>query len=37
MDEFIGTAWAGIVEGKEEIPVGVVIGALEKIDEPRKQ
>ena len=36
MDEFMETAWAGIVEGKEEIPVGFVITALEKIDGPRK-
>lgn len=36
MDEFMGTAWPGIVEGKEEIPVGFVITALEKIDGPRK-
>jgi short-subunit dehydrogenase involved in D-alanine esterification of teichoic acids len=36
MDEFMETAWAGIVEGKEEIPVGFVIVALEKIDAPRK-
>ena len=34
--EFMKTAWEGIVEGKEEIPVGFVIGALEKIDGPRK-
>ena len=27
----VAAAWAGIVEGKEEIPVGVVIGALEKL------
>ena len=37
MEEFMHTAWAGIVEGKEEIPVSFVIGALEKIDGPRKQ
>ena len=36
MDEFMRTAWAGIVEGKEDIPVGFVIGGLEKIDGPRK-
>lgn len=36
MDEFMETAWAGIVAGKEEIPVGFVIQALEKIDTPRK-
>lgn len=30
------TAWAGLVEGKDEVPVGFVIGALDKIDTPRK-
>jgi len=34
--EFMKTAWKGIVEGKEEIPVGFVIDALDKIDGPRK-
>lgn len=34
--EFMETAWKGIVEGKEEIPVGFVVTALEKIDGPRK-
>jgi len=37
IDEFMKIAWPGIVEGKEEIPVGSVISAaLEKIDGPRK-
>jgi len=35
--EFMEAAWQGIVEGKDEIPVGFVVGALEKIDGPRKQ
>jgi len=37
IDEFMETAWEGIVKGKEEIPVGFVVGALEKIDGPRKE
>jgi hypothetical protein len=37
MEEFMHTAWAGIVEGKEEIPVGFIIGVLEKIDGPKKE
>lgn len=37
IEEFMDTAWKGIVEGKEEIPVGFVAGMLEKIDTPRKQ
>lgn len=37
IEEFMETAWKGIVEGKEEIPVGFVVGALEKIDGPRKE
>ena len=31
IDEFMAAACAGIVEGKEEIPVGIVMGALEKL------
>jgi len=37
IEEFMETAWKGIVDGKEEIPVGFVVGALEKIDGPRKE
>jgi short-subunit dehydrogenase involved in D-alanine esterification of teichoic acids len=37
MEEFMEGAWKGIVEGKDEIPVGFVVGALDKIDTPRKQ
>jgi short-subunit dehydrogenase involved in D-alanine esterification of teichoic acids len=37
MDEFMETAWKGIVEGKEEIPVGFVVGLLDKVDTPRRQ
>jgi short-subunit dehydrogenase involved in D-alanine esterification of teichoic acids len=36
LKEFMETAWAGLVEGKDEVPVGFVIGALDKIDTPRK-
>ena len=37
IEEFMATAWPGIVEGKEEIAVGFVVMALEKVDGPRKQ
>jgi short-subunit dehydrogenase involved in D-alanine esterification of teichoic acids len=36
LNEFMETAWAGLVEGKDEVPVGFVISALDKIDTPRK-
>ena len=37
IEEVMGTAWKGIVEGREEIPVGFVAEALERIDGPRKE
>jgi short-subunit dehydrogenase involved in D-alanine esterification of teichoic acids len=37
IEEFMGTAWAGIVEGKEDIPVGFAQTAFEKIDKPRRE
>lgn len=37
IEEFMEQAWRGIIEGLEEIPVGFVVGLLEKIDVPRKQ
>jgi len=37
IEEFMEQAWRGIIEGVEEIPVGFVVGLLEKIDVPRKQ
>jgi short-subunit dehydrogenase involved in D-alanine esterification of teichoic acids len=36
IEEFMEQAWAGIVDGKDEIPVGFVVSLLEKIDGPRK-
>jgi short-subunit dehydrogenase involved in D-alanine esterification of teichoic acids len=37
LQEFVDGAWKGIVAGKDEIPVGFVVTALEKIDGPRKE
>jgi short-subunit dehydrogenase involved in D-alanine esterification of teichoic acids len=37
IEEFMEAAWAGIIEGKEEIPVGSAITKFEKVDKPRKE